>query len=177
MFRLVSALLLVSLMLIGCQPQGQNSTNPPSERPAPKESAAAVGQKYLLPQEPTSPKEVAAARKVVKDGDEVVIVGKVGGSEKPFTKGRASFQLADAGLPIEEGCDCPWDFCNVPVEERKASTVTIRFINDQGQTLPTPAQEMFSIKELSTVVVKGKVSRDDKDNVTILATGLFVRKP
>jgi len=176
MIRFASVILfLASLVVSGCQPQGQSNSNGPS--PARKQEAAAEGKKYLLAEEPKYPKDVAPTRKEAKDGDEVAVVGKVGGDSQPFTKGRASFLLADANLPVEEGCDCPWDFCEVPAERRRASVVTVKFVNDQGRTLSTEAREMFAIKELSTVVVKGKVSRDDKGNVTILATGLFVRKP
>ena len=37
------------------------------------------------------------------------------------------------------------------------------------------AKDLFGIKELSTVVVNGTANRDDKDNLTVLARGLYVR--
>ena len=38
------------------------------------------------------------------------------------------------------------------------------------------AKELLDVKELSTVVVKGKAKRDDDGNITILASGVFVKK-
>jgi hypothetical protein len=32
------------------------------------------------------------------------------------------------------------------------------------------------VKELSTVVIKGKAQRDDAGNLTVLANGVFVKK-
>jgi hypothetical protein len=176
MMRFVLALLFVaSIVVTGCQPQGQTSSNRPD--PAPGKEATAEGKKYLLTQEPVSPKDVAQTRKQAKDGDEVIVVGKVGGSAKPFTQGRASFLIADAHLPVEETCDCPWDFCEVPEKQLQESVLFVKFVDDQGRTLRTGAREMFAIKELSTVVVKGKVSRDNEGNLSLLATGLFISKP
>lgn len=37
------------------------------------------------------------------------------------------------------------------------------------------ARELLKIKELSTVVVKGKARRDDAGNLTVLATGIHVK--
>lgn len=72
------------------------------------------GAKYLLKKEPGGAKEVIDARKSVKDGDEVVIVGRIGGSENPWIKGRAAFTIVDTSLKscLECGHDCskPWDY-------------------------------------------------------------------
>ena len=37
------------------------------------------------------------------------------------------------------------------------------------------AGELLSVKELSTVVVKGKAQRDDSGNLTVLASGVYVK--
>lgn len=39
------------------------------------------------------------------------------------------------------------------------------------------ARELLKVKELSTVVVKGKAQRDDAGNLTILASGVYVKSP
>jgi hypothetical protein len=86
------------------------------------------------------------------------------------------FLIADESLKPTAECDCPWDFCEYSKEERLAATANVKFVDDQGKTLPTGAREMFGISELTTVVVKGKASRDDKGNLTVIASGLYVRK-
>src|SRR4051794_21107581 len=82
-----------------------------------------------------SARGVIEVRKEAKDGDEVVVVGRVGGSTKPFVEGRASFLIVDPSLKPAQHCDCPWDYCETPDEQRKAARATIRFADDRGKTL------------------------------------------
>ena len=51
-----------------------------------------------------------------KEGDEVTIVGRIGGDVKPWIDGQAAFMLVDSKLkPCNEqgddGCATPWDYC------------------------------------------------------------------
>jgi hypothetical protein len=165
----------------GCGTNGTSNTNNDpsrgSDQPKTKAdpAAQAEGKKYLLASEPAKAQSIIDVRKSAKDGDEVVVAGQVGGSDKPFTEGRASFLLVDASLKAESTCDCPWDFCELPKKELAASRLSVKLVDADGKTVKHGAREMFGIKELSQVVVKGKVSRDDKDNVVVVASGLYVR--
>ena len=38
------------------------------------------------------------------------------------------------------------------------------------------AKLLLKVKELSTVIVKGKAQRDEAGNLTVLASGVFVKK-
>jgi hypothetical protein len=38
------------------------------------------------------------------------------------------------------------------------------------------ARELLKVKELSTVVVKGKAQRDAAGNLTVVASGVFMKK-
>ena len=38
------------------------------------------------------------------------------------------------------------------------------------------ARELLKVKELSTVVIKGKAKRDADGNLTVLANGVYVKK-
>ncbi len=38
------------------------------------------------------------------------------------------------------------------------------------------ARELLKVKELSTVVIQGTARRDDAGNLTVLATGVYVKK-
>jgi hypothetical protein len=183
LMRLSICLTLAALVGLGagCGPSGNNT---PSGGPRPDRSrtrtdpaALAEGKKYLLPSEPAGSKGVIEVRTGAKDGDEVAVVGQVGGSDRPFTEGRATFLLVDPSLKVSCDCDCPWDFCEYPKKELAAARLSVKFVDPDGKTLRTGAREMFGIEELSTVVVKGKVRRDDKDNVVVIADGLFVRPP
>lgn len=172
MFRFAQCLALAGLVALaaGCGPTGGNSSETRND-PAARSEA----EQYLLTSEPAGVKGVIDVRKYAKDGDEVVVAGQVGGSTKPFTQGRASFLIVDPSLKATEGCDTPWDFCEMPNKEVAAARLSVKFVDQGGKTLQAGAREMFGIKELSGVVVKGKVSRDDKDNVVVVASGIYVR--
>jgi hypothetical protein len=151
-------------------------TNNGPHNHAPSAAASVDAGPYRLAAEPAAARGVSEVRQSAQDGDEVVVVGRVGGSAKPLTDGRASFLMVDPSLKPTEGCECPWDFCEYSKEELLAATVAVKVVDDQGRSLPAGARELFGLKELSTVVVKGKARRDDKGNLTVLASGLYVRK-
>jgi hypothetical protein len=141
---------------------------------------SADGAKYLLTSEPADPLGVMEARKKTKDGDDVVVVGRIGGRKDPWGSGQASFSIVDASFSAcneKEGdtCDTPWDFCCADPKELLAAMATVKVVNDKGDTVQTPAPELLGVKELQTVVVRGKARRDDKGNLSVLATGLHVR--
>ena len=178
MLRSMIAIPLLLTLLTGC-----GSNDPSTERPgdskeglADKTDPAALtaGKQHVLAAERTPSKGVTAIRKEAKAGDEVVVVGRVGGSSKPLTEGEAVFLLVD--LSLEPGnCECPWDYCETSRKELAAGRLSVKFVGADGKTVANGARGMFGIKELSTVVIRGKVQRDDKDNVIVLANGIFVR--
>jgi hypothetical protein len=179
MFNRIAWLVLATAsgLTAGCG-QGNSPTPGKTSQQAQKADLSVLeeGRKHLLDSEPAGSKGVIEVRKGSKDGDEVVVVGKVGGSTKPFTPDRASFLIVDPSLKPETMCDCPWDFCELPTKELAAARVNVKFVDGDGKTLKASARELFGIKELTTVVVKGKVARDDVDNVSIVARGIYVRK-
>ncbi len=52
----------------------------------------------------------------------------------------------------------------------------IKVVDDAGSLLKADARELFKLKELQTVVIRGKAQRDEAGNLTVLADGVFVRK-
>jgi hypothetical protein len=140
-------------------------------------TAPAEGTKYLLAAEPAGVKGVIDARKAVKDGDAVTLVGRIGGSEKPFVEGRAVFTIVDPSLEpcAEKGCPTPWDYC-CSTDELPTATATVKLAEADGKAVASDARKLLGLKELQTVVVTGTAKRDDAGNLTVLATGLFVRK-
>ena len=124
------------------------------DRPKAKADPAALseGKQYLLAAEPAGVKGVIDTRKYAKDGDEVVVAGQVGGSTKPFTEGRASFLIVDPSLKCTEGCDTPWDFCELPKKEVAEARLSVKFVDAGGKTLQAGARELFGLKELTGVV-------------------------
>ena len=137
------------------------------------------GSKYLLTEEPAEVATVIEARENSADGEDIVLVGRIGGSVNPWIEGRAAFSIVDptlkacSDIPGDE-CKKPWDYC-CETHKLPTSTALVKFVDDDGRPLKADARELLSLKELQTVVVRGKAKRDDAGNLTVLASGLFVR--
>ncbi len=167
-------LVVTAVLAAGCNAGGDQSgqtSNPVSSDPGPNVADA----RYLLSEEPAGAKGVIELRKYARDGDEVVIVGRVGGRKKPLTSGQASFTIVDPSLePCEDGGG--WDYCCTPKDELLRATAFVKFVDEKGRTLAKDARHLLGIKELQTVVVRGPAKRDDAGNLVVLASGLYVRK-
>jgi hypothetical protein len=137
--------------------------------------------KYLLKEEPAGARGVLDARKDARDGDEVVVVGRVGGSSEPLGKDRAYFTLVDPSYLAcgennkEDDCKTPWDYCCTPADELARATALVKVVDAQGKTVGHAAEALLGVKPLRTVVVRGKAKRDDHGNLTVLAEGVYVR--
>lgn len=157
-------------MFAGC-----NTSAPPAAS-----GPSAEGASYLLAAEPTSAKGVKDVRANAKDADEVILIGRIGGEEKPWIEGQAAFLIVDTSLkPCNErpgdNCPIPWDYC-CDADELPKSKVMVKVVDAGGKTVATDARKLLGLKELQTVVVHGKAKRDDAGNLAILADGIFVRK-
>ncbi len=52
----------------------------------------------------------------------------------------------------------------------------VKVVDENGFPVKADARELLKVKELTTIVVKGKAIRDDAGNLTILASGVYVKK-
>ena len=160
-------LLLSLVFLSACgQPSGENTVT-------------VSGARFELPSEPEGAIGVLAARQEAKDNESRVIVGRIGG-RSPWVEGRAAFVLVDAAASDDEcdACceDCDDENCTKPCCADKAQTALVKFVDDAGRTLEADARELFGLKAKDTVVVRGRVRRDEAGNLTVLADGLYVRR-
>lgn len=168
----LSALFLIA----GCSQESSPSATTTTSTPAP----AIDGSQFILNEEPSEAATVIEAREKSEDGEDVVLVGRIGGSVNPWIEGRAAFSIVDQSLkacsdiPGDE-CKIPWDYC-CETHKLPASTAFVKFVDDEGRPLKADARELLSLKELQTVVVRGKAKRDEAGNLTVLANGLFVRE-
>lgn len=175
---LFAVVFVTGLLLSGC---GEGPVKPGSGAPA--AGTKALPKDFILAAAPAGAREVGVAKKEVKDGEEVVVRGRVGGKDKDvFTPGYASFYLADMSLqPCNEkpgdGCKTPWDFCCDERETILANLVTVEAHGEDGKPLKMDLKGMQGIDLLSVLVVKGKAVRRGGDmNLTIVPTGIFVEK-
>jgi hypothetical protein len=167
-----AGLLLASLgVLAACNKSDSDPTT--SAQPS------AEGQKYLLGEEPAGAKDVHDARKDAKDSEQVVLVGRIGGAKDPWVADQATFTVvgktptACSDIP-GDSCPTPWDFCCAT--GLAAHTAVVQVVDDQGQTVPVDARKLLGLKELQTVVVRGKAQRDQAGNLTVLASGVYVKR-
>ena len=138
------------------------------------------GSKYLLSAEPAGAENIIAARASAEDNEEVVVVGRIGGSQSPWVGGVAAFSIVDKSLKAcsdipGDNCPVPWDYC-CETDKLPAATALVKVVDEKGETVKIDARELLHVKELQTVVVQGKARRDDSGNLTILASGVYVRK-
>ena len=92
---------------------------------------------------------------------------------------RAAFLIVDRSLvPCNErhgdGCETPWDYC-CDTDRLPTSKATVKFVDEEGKTVPVDSRQLLGVKELQTVVVSGTAKRDLDGNLTVLAKGLHVR--
>lgn len=159
----------LTMSMVGC---GSSQTAQDSE-------STAVDSRYVVQTEPDGAVAVGDARQSVKDDQAVTLVGTIGGSSRPFVDGIAAFTIVDAKVPYcapEEGCPTPWDYCCTQ-DQVKENIATVKVVDESGKPVGKDARGLLGVKELSTVVVKGKASRDEQGNLTIAASEVFVRKP
>ena len=74
-----------------------------------------------------------------------------------------------------DNCPQPWDYC-CETSKLPNATALVKIIDEGGSLVTTDARELLGVKELSTVIVKGKAKRDDAGNLTVLANSVYIKK-
>lgn len=159
----------------GCGTQTAPSTPETPARPTP----SAAGREYMLDAEPAGAESILRVREESKDGDDVVLVGRIGGDVNPWVEGRAAFSLVDLSAKAcsdipGDSCPTPWDYCCETDKLAKGKTL-VKFMDADGKPVAEDARQLLGVKELDTLVVHGKAQRDESGNLTILASKVFVR--
>ena len=167
----IAGTIAVSIGMTGC---GESSTSSSDQSSTTSQPQAM----YVVAEEPEDALPVGDARKSIKDKDEVVLEGRIGGSTKPFVDGIAAFTIVDKKVPYcseDEGCPTPWDYC-CETNAVKENIATVKLVDADGKPVMKDAREVLGVKELSTVVVKGIARRDDEGNLTISTDQVFVKE-
>lgn len=165
---LVTVLLIASITSAGCLPT-------PAEPIA--NDIGATATSYIAASEPLDAVPVGLARKQSENGQEITLVGRIGGSSEPFIDGLAAFTIVDPNVPYcadDEGCPTPWDYC-CETDAVKSNIATVKIIDTSGKPIQRSAKSLIPLKELSVIVVKGIAKRDEQGNLSIATTQVFVR--
>lgn len=161
-------LVALTLATTGCQSRDDSTQSTVSSQTA---------SAFLADSEPLNAMPVGEARVKSEDGQEITLVGLIGGSSKPFVEGLAAFTIVDPKVPYcaaDEGCPTPWDYC-CQTDAVKDNIATIKLVDESGKPVPFSARDLLKVKELATVVVQGKAKRDEQGNLTVNAKQVFVR--
>ena len=128
-----------------------------------------------------TPQDVVAAKKSAKDGQQVVVRGRIGAQKDPLAANRAIMTIADTSLPTcdktpMDQCPTPWDSCCQPQEDLTARSATVQVVGGDGRPLKASLKGAGGMKPGSEVVVAGtaKVPPGGGDNLIIEASQIYV---
>lgn len=100
---------------------------------------------------------VSDARKAAP-GEKVTVKGAVLGEEPVFAENIASFTIGDPAQLLanmqEHGT---WTTDSVPVEIRKDNTMTVQFVDEQGNPIKQSAKGVNGLKERDAVIITGTI--------------------
>ena len=122
---------------------------------------------------PADAKEIDEAMKTAKQGETIVLRGRIAMAKDAFVKGSAAFTLIDDAAAAT--C-CPkdgkiLDTCSAPAE----SKATIQLVDKQETLLPIDLEGKGGLKHGAEVFVVGKVASADGRNVLVVnAAGIHV---
>lgn len=150
--------------------------------PRPAATTAASLPEGLVTKGKAEGTHVTAAKSTARVGEELVIVGRIGGSEEPFVAGRAVFTIVDPALKScadgsdPDHCDKPWDYCCEDRDAMKRGTAIIEITDAAGKPLALAVRGVQGLDPLATVAVTGTVTeRNDAGLLVVRAKRIEVR--
>ena len=150
------------------------------DRPADLPPVTIDATPYLLSEPPEDAEDVKSVHEAAEAERDVVIVGRIGGRSDPWIEGRAAFNIVDRSVKAcsdipGDDCRTPWDYCCTQ-DDLLGATALVKVVGDDGRTLSGDARTLFGVKELQTVIIRGTARKDDAGNLTVVASGLYVKK-
>ena len=167
------AMVALSLALLaGCSHQAA----------VPSAEHAALGQKFLLGEEPSGAIGIIDFREsqAATEAADVALVGKIGGGKLTWSNQSASFLLNDPthemGAGSEHEChsdNCP--FCKGKQSADQAQAI-VMLTGEDGKVPPIDARKLLPLEEGQMVVVSGRAEVNAIGQLVIHARGLYVRR-
>lgn len=147
---------------------GRQSGSEPAALPADLFASAA----------PAGGTTIILARQTAKEGQTVVVQGRVGGLAQPFVDGRAVFLVVDPqALVCSPGCGVkPGQVCAETLKAIMASSATVQVTDPQGRPLKVGLQGKSGLQPNAEVVVRGTVAKLEKNLMLINAQQIHVKQ-
>ena len=177
---LAGAVTLSVAAAAGCD-KGQSPDSGKPKAAAASTSQVATPAGFVLDVAPEGARDVGAVKAAgVKDGDEVVVRGVVGGSASPFVNNRAVVRIIDPSVTTcdkepGDACKTPWDAC-CDQDDAKAGGATVQVVDSGGNPAKGTLEGVGGLKPLSTVIVRGKARMEGGKSLVIDATNLYVNR-
>jgi hypothetical protein len=178
--KFIIAVLLFTFLFVGCSDKSVSTTENKTQTLTPINTENNINNqldKFLLTTNPTPASNVVETKEKAKDGEEVIVHGRV----KDFVKGYAVLVIADTSMKAcvdnpEETCPTPWDYCCNPKEKIEKSVATVQLSEDGATPIKVELEGFRGLQRLSSyVTVKGKAKRDEAGNLTIVASNIFIK--
>ncbi len=159
---LILSILLLVVSLGGCG----KSTTPGADASPP---AAGTDTSWLLATMPPGAIPVSEAKRTAREGDSVVVRGRIGGRRNPMSTDIAVFVMMDPAIPhCKIGqCKKPWDYCCETPGSITANSATVQLVGDTGTPMPIDLTS-HAIKPLDEVVIVGTVGPRPTQEVFVI---------
>ena len=121
--------------------------------------------------------DVVQAKADAKEGDQIAVVGRIGGRSEPITAESGLFVIMDPAIPScadnpDDKCAKPWDYCCETPETIAKNGATIQLRDAEGNAIALAEGEL---EPLSRVAVVGTVApRPNSDTLIVYASGVHV---
>jgi len=158
--------------VVGC---AQSAAGPSPEH-------AALGQKFLLAEEPGGAVGIIDYRESppTEEQADVTLVGRIGGGKLTWSNQSATFLLSDPtheiGAGAEHEChsdNCP--FCKGKTNADHAQAI-VMLMGSDGKVPAVDARKLLPLEEGQTVVVSGRAEVNAIGQLVVHARGLYVRQ-
>jgi len=163
--------IIMCVTIIGLTGCGSSETPTDPQTPS--------GVQYILTAEPAEAINVGEFRESAVNGEDVVVIGRIGGDANPWIDGTAAFLITDTSLvPCNErpgdNCKIPWDYC-CDRNTLKDMKVMVKIVDDSGGVVPVDAKMLLGVEELQYVTVTGRTEKDEDGTLRILASKIHIR--
>lgn len=124
----------------------------------------------------SEPVGVGAMKPAAKQGDRVIVVGRIGGSKEPFLADRAMVTIVDPSVKLcgedesgDDHCATPWDFCCEPRENLRKMSIAVVANAADGAPIPHTLLGQGGLKPGVRVVVEGTIATVGPDGAAMIA--------
>ena len=171
--RLMTAMLLTSVTLLGCEGKGNEKANKTTTTKA----AVGIPAITFMADRPADVKDLVEVKTNAKVGDQVTFLARVGGRGKPFVEKQAIFVAADPSLRScdlvvdDNHCPSPSDYCCEDGALLRNGMATIRILGEDDRPLRVNAKGAGGLQATKFIVVQGTVSDRNDEGLFIVDAG------